>query len=50
VQAEMKSFVRTDAVVLKQHFEKKLIELEEEKKHLQVIYVALLWASPNLVR
>lgn len=32
----MKTFVRSDAVVLKQHFEKKLVELEEEKKYLQV--------------
>lgn len=35
-QAEMKSFVRPDALFLKQHFEKKLVELEEEKKYLQV--------------
>lgn len=32
----MKSFVRADTLVLKQHFEKKLIEMEEEKKRLQV--------------
>lgn len=36
VQAEMKSFIRIDTLVLKQHFEKKLIELEEEKRLLQV--------------
>lgn len=35
-QAEIKLFVRPDATVLKQHFEKKLVELEEEKKYLQV--------------
>ncbi|KAL3684384.1 hypothetical protein R1sor_002406 [Riccia sorocarpa] len=34
-EAEMKSFLRPDAVVLKQHFEKKLVELEEEKNNLQ---------------
>jgi hypothetical protein len=44
-QAEMKSFVRSDAVVLKQHFEKKLIEVEEEKKHVEVFYIANLRAS-----
>jgi len=36
LQAEIKLFVRPDATVLKQHFEKKLVELEEEKKYLQV--------------
>ena len=35
-QAEIKLFVRPDATVLQQHFEKKLVELEEEKKYLQV--------------
>jgi hypothetical protein len=35
-QAEMKSFAKCDGVVLKQHFEKKIVELEEEKKSLQV--------------
>ncbi|KAG0584179.1 hypothetical protein KC19_3G191000 [Ceratodon purpureus] len=34
-EAEMKCFVRTDALVLKQHFEKKLVEVEEEKKHVE---------------
>nr|PNR45420.1 hypothetical protein PHYPA_015191 [Physcomitrium patens] len=34
-EAEMKSFIRIDTLVLKQHFEKKLIELEEEKRLLQ---------------
>ncbi|KAJ7298771.1 hypothetical protein O6H91_Y429500 [Diphasiastrum complanatum] len=34
-EAEMKSFARPDTAVLKQHFEKKLTELEEEKKALQ---------------
>jgi hypothetical protein len=32
----MKSFSKPETVVLKQHFERKLVELEEEKKMLQV--------------
>ncbi|KAG6548609.1 hypothetical protein Mapa_010098 [Marchantia paleacea] len=40
-EAEMKSFARPDAVVLKQHFERKLVELEEEKKVLQAIIVSI---------
>lgn len=36
LQAEMKSFSKPETVVLKQHFERKLVELEEEKKMLQV--------------
>ena len=32
----MKSFAKPETVVLKQHFERKLVELEEEKKMLQV--------------
>lgn len=47
-EAEMKSFVRTDALVLKQHFEKKLIELEDEKKHLQKERDKLLADLENL--
>ncbi|CAM6093435.1 unnamed protein product [Calypogeia fissa] len=34
-ELEMKTFVRSDATILKQHFERKLVELEEEKKMLQ---------------
>ncbi|CAK9197574.1 unnamed protein product [Sphagnum troendelagicum] len=34
-EAEMKSFAKPETVVLKQHFERKLLELEEEKKSLQ---------------
>ncbi|EFJ13860.1 hypothetical protein SELMODRAFT_234668 [Selaginella moellendorffii] len=41
-EAEMKAFARPDNVVLKQHFEKKLIELEDEKKTLQKERDALL--------
>lgn len=44
----MKSFVRTDAVVLKQHFEKKLMDLEDEKKHLQKERDKLLAELENL--
>lgn len=32
----MKQFARVDTSVLKQHYEKKLLELEHEKKALQV--------------
>ncbi|KAL2652560.1 hypothetical protein R1flu_020688 [Riccia fluitans] len=34
-EAEMKSFLSPNTAVLKQHFEKKLVELEEEKINLQ---------------
>lgn len=34
-EAEMKTFAKCDGVVLKQHFERKIVELEEEKKVLQ---------------
>ncbi|CAL9162770.1 unnamed protein product [Musa hybrid cultivar] len=33
-EAEMKQFTRVDTTVLKQHYEKKLLELEQEKKLL----------------
>jgi hypothetical protein len=36
LQIEMKSFTRCDGSVLKHHFEKKILELEEEKNALQV--------------
>lgn len=35
-KAEMKQFAKSDTSVLKQHYEKKLNELEQEKKALQV--------------
>lgn len=35
----MKSFAKPETVVLKQHFERKLVELEEEKKMLQVEFL-----------
>ncbi|RWW68236.1 hypothetical protein BHE74_00024256 [Ensete ventricosum] len=35
-KAEMKQFTRVDTTVLKQHYEKKLLELEQEKKLLTV--------------
>ncbi|KAJ7517209.1 hypothetical protein O6H91_21G014700 [Diphasiastrum complanatum] len=34
-EAEMRTFAKSDTVVLKQHFERKLVELEEEKRSLQ---------------
>ncbi|KAK3159072.1 hypothetical protein QOZ80_2AG0145340 [Eleusine coracana subsp. coracana] len=34
-EAEMKQFAKSDTSVLKQHYEKKLLELEQEKKSLQ---------------
>jgi hypothetical protein len=36
-KAEMKQFAKSDTSVLKQHYEKKLTELEQEKKALQVL-------------
>ncbi|KAL5232176.1 hypothetical protein ABZP36_030952, partial [Zizania latifolia] len=34
--AEMKQFAKSDTSVLKQHYEKKLHEMEQEKKALQI--------------
>lgn len=36
VQSEMKSFEGSDTVALKQHFGKKIMELEDEKRAVQV--------------
>jgi hypothetical protein len=36
VKAEMKRFASVDTSVLKQHYKKKVHELEQEKKSLQV--------------
>lgn len=36
VQSEMKRFGEFDTVALKQHFGKKIMELEDEKKTVQV--------------
>lgn len=36
VQSEMKLFGESDTAALKQHFGKKLMELEDEKKTVQV--------------
>eukprot|EP00250_Pteridium_aquilinum_P007538 c17227_g1_i1 orf=339-4568(+) len=47
-EAEMKSFSKCDGVVLKQHFEKKIMELEEEKKTLQNERDKLLAELTNL--
>lgn len=35
----MKQFSRNDTSILKQHYERKLLELEHEKKTLQVIFL-----------
>ena len=35
-QAEMQTFLKSDAKSLRYHFERKLLELEEEKKTFQV--------------
>ena len=37
LKAEMKRFAGTDTSVIKQHYEKKVHELEQEKRALQVI-------------
>ncbi|XP_024533405.1 kinesin-like protein KIN-4A isoform X1 [Selaginella moellendorffii] len=47
-EAEMKSFTKSDSMVLKQHFERKLVELEEEKKALQRERDVLLAELENL--
>lgn len=36
LKAEMKMFNNADTSVLKHHYEKKVLELEQEKKFLQV--------------
>lgn len=36
LQSEMKLFGGSDAIALKQHFGKKIMELEEEKRTVQV--------------
>lgn len=36
LKAEMKRFSNSDTSVLRHHYEKKLLELEQEKKSLQV--------------
>jgi hypothetical protein len=41
-KAEMKQFAKSDTSVLKQHYEKKLNELEQEKKALQVFLAYLI--------
>lgn len=40
---EMKQFAKSDTSVLKQHYEKKLNELEQEKKALQVFTSLPCW-------
>ncbi|RWW37330.1 hypothetical protein BHE74_00057569, partial [Ensete ventricosum] len=41
-EAEMKQFAKSDTAFLKQHYEKKLLELEQEKKLLMVKFSFLL--------
>lgn len=41
-KAEMKRFASADTSVLKLHYEKKLLELEQEKKALQVIVLFII--------
>lgn len=41
-KAEMKRFTSTDTSVLKHHYEKKLLDLEHEKKALQVIALLII--------
>ena len=40
-KAEMNQFAKSDTSVLKQHYEEKLNELEQEKKALQVLLAYL---------
>ena len=42
-KAEMKRFTSGDTSVLKLHYEKKLLELEQEKKSLQVIALFIIF-------
>ncbi|KAI5060275.1 hypothetical protein GOP47_0024695 [Adiantum capillus-veneris] len=48
-EAEMRSFLKSDTVSWKHHFERKLVELEEEKKALQRERDILLVEMDNLV-
>jgi len=41
LKAEMKMFNNADTSVLKHHYEKKVLELEQEKKFLQVFDLVL---------
>lgn len=41
LQIEMKCIAKPETVVLKQHFERKLVELEEEKQLLQVEFLTI---------
>ena len=40
-KAEMNQFAKSDTSVLKQHYEEKLNELEQEKKAFQVLLACL---------
>lgn len=47
LKAEMKRFAGTDTSVLKQHYEKKVHELEQEKRALQVIALSKIYYKLN---
>lgn len=47
LKAEMKRVAGTDTSVLKQHYEKKVHELEQEKRALQVIALSRIYCKPN---
>lgn len=42
LQAEMKRFGNVDTSVLKQHYEKKVQDLEIEKRALQVVFLFMM--------
>ena len=47
LKAEMKRFSGADTSVLKQHYEKKVHELEQEKRALQVIALSKIYYKLN---
>ena len=49
VQCEMKLFGGIDTEALKQHFGKKITELEEEKRIVQVEKIILKLSLPNML-
>lgn len=48
VQSEMKLFGGLDTMALKQHFGKKIMELEEEKRTVQVTRIFFTSADCNM--
>lgn len=49
MQCEMKLFGGIDTEALKQHFGKKITELEEEKRIVQVEKIILKLSLPNML-